>query len=196
VAGSSPPHLPFDNEIVEEPSDPFGSIRGQSNRTKDVVHPDRCPADAFVEDVGEVRLDRRPEDCERSLALEWRRGPVDRLKAGSDCELGQVLTDGQVVGDQLVDRDIECVKYPLRGQIQRDDLSIDAPDTSTDLERAHPIVEEVAKQLSPSSAFRAGAIPCRHAARTVIPALRQRWIGDPCGRVSRIALVPDTERAR
>jgi hypothetical protein len=54
----------------------------------------------------------------------------------------------------------------------------------------------VAKQLGPSSTFRARAIPRGQAARPVISARSLRWVGDRCDPVSRIALVPDTERAR
>ena len=123
-------------------------------------------------------------------------GPWIASKPASIASSARSLADRQVVGDQRVDRDIECVKNPLRGEIQGDDLSIDAPDTSTDLEGTHPVVQEVPKQLGPSSTFRARAIPRGEAARPVIPALRQRWVGDRRDPVSRIALVPDTERAR
>jgi hypothetical protein len=60
----------------------------------------------------------RFEDCEGQLALERDRWPVDRIKASFDRELGEILADGQDVGDQVVDRVVECVKDPLRGQIQ------------------------------------------------------------------------------
>lgn len=190
------PQFPIDHERIEEPTDPFGSIDGQADRTQNVVHPDRCSADAFVEDVGEARLDRGPKDGEGSLALERRRGAMDRLKASFDRELGEILADPQVVVDQLVYRDAERVKDPLRDQIQGDDLCVDSPDTPADSEWAHPVVEEVAKQFGPGSAFRARGIPRGQAARPVIPALGLGWVGDRSNRVSRVALVPDTERAR
>jgi hypothetical protein len=193
---SPPPHLPLDSEVVEEPSDPFDAIDRQPNRTEDVVHTDRCSAHAFVEDAGEVRPDRGPEDREGPLPLERCRWPVDRLKASFDRELGEILAHRQVVGDQVGDRDVECVKDPLRAQIQDDDLSIDAPDTSTDLERTHPVVEEVAEQLGPSPTLSARAIPRGQAARPVIPALGLGWVGDRRDRVPWVALMPDTERAR
>jgi hypothetical protein len=121
---------------------------------------------------------------------------VDRLKASFDRERGELLADLEVVGDQLVDGDAERVKDPFRGQIKDDDLCVDSPYTTTDLERTHPVVEEVAKELGPSSTFRARAIPRGQAARPVVPALCLGRIGDRCDRVSRVALVPDTERAR
>jgi hypothetical protein len=80
---------------------------------------------------------------------------VDRLKASFDRELGEILADRQVVCDQLVDRNTECVEDSLRGQIEGDDLRVDSPDAPTDLERTHLVVEEVAKKLGPRSAFRA-----------------------------------------
>jgi hypothetical protein len=143
-----------------------------------------------------VRLDRRPEDGEGPLTLEWRRGPEDRLKASFDRELGEILADGQVVCDQLVGRDAERIKDPLLGQIEGDDLGVDSPDTPADLQWAHPAVEEVAKELGPCAALRARAVPRCHAAGAVIPALGLGRVGDRCDRVSRVALVPDTERAR
>lgn len=131
------PQLPLNNERVEEAPDSFGSIGRQANRAQDVVHADGCPANALVEDPGKVGLDGSPEDGERSLTLKRRRRGVDRLETGFDGELAEFLADRKIVRDQLVDRDTELVKDPLRGQIQGDDPSIDAPEAPTDLERAY-----------------------------------------------------------
>jgi hypothetical protein len=54
----------------------------------------------------------------------------------------------------------------------------------------------VAEQLGPSPTFSARAIPRGQAARPVIPALGLGWVGDRRDRVSWVALMPDTERAR
>ena len=188
--------MPIDDERVEEPPDPVGAVRGQANRTHDVVHPDRCPADTLVNDATEVAIDRCAKYRERPLSLERRRRPVDRIEAGLDRELGELLADRQVVSDQLIDRHAKRVSDPLRGEIERDDLCIDTPDSSTDLEGADPVIEEVAKQLGPCSTFRAGGIPGSRAAGTVISALGLRRVGDRRDRVPRIALVPNAERAR
>lgn len=152
--------------------------------------------DTLLKDIDEVGTDRCAEYRERALSLERRRRCVDRLEAGFDRELGELLANRQVVADQLVDRNAERVSDPFRGEIERDDLCINAPDSSTDLEGADPIIEEVAEQLGPCSTFRARGVPRGDAARTVIPALRLGWVGDRRDRVSRIALVPNTERAR
>jgi hypothetical protein len=142
---ASTSQLPLDDQCLEEPPDPVGAVRGQANRTHDVVHPDRCPADTLVKDIAKVGADRRAEYRERPLSLERRRRRVDRLEAGLDREFGELLADRQVVADQLVDRNAERVSDPFRGEIERDDLCINAPDSSTDLEGADPIIEEVAK---------------------------------------------------
>lgn len=131
------------------------------------------------------------EDHERSTSRKGSRRCHETVEVAR-CFVGDCLTDGVVVANEIALRDTELVSDRRVAQVQHVEVGdIDSTHATQDLERRDARIEEVPEQLGPGGLLLIGGVPRRVRAAAVVPAIALRWIRERLERMAGGALVPE-----